>query len=175
MRFPILLCAAGLTACTSVAPSTILQLRQLSPLEADPAGFVIFMDLPDGIGIIEDSAVLTFGAVREDRDEGVEDTFVLERGRAGEAETFRIAEEDLDRIRELQRQISAWKAEDGDGTTGSLSIGIGGCRIGDGPEPRARLAVSMTLEEDGPVLPLIRPTAVRRALDVLEIEDLPPC
>ncbi|MFQ6548203.1 hypothetical protein AADZ90_009615 [Aestuariibius sp. 2305UL40-4] len=175
MRSLVILFAAGLTACTSVVPSTISQLRQLSPIEADPAGFVVFMDLPDGIGIIEDSAILQLGGVRDEQDESVEGTFVLERGQAGEAETFRIAEGDLERFRDLQSQIRTWKAEDEDGTTGSLSIGVGGCLIDEGPAPRARLAVSMTLEEDGPVLPLIRPTPVRRALDVLEVEDLPPC
>ena len=175
MRFLSILCAVGLASCTSVVPSTVSQLNRLSPVEADPSGFTIFVDLPEGLGIMEDSAMLVFGAERIGRVERVEGFFTLERGQVGEAETFRVAEEDLDRFRELQRQIGVWQAEDADGTKGSLSIGVGGCLIGEGPAPESRLAISMTVEEGGPVLPLIRPTAVERVLDVLNVEDLPPC
>ncbi|MFQ6552335.1 hypothetical protein AAD018_008320 [Aestuariibius insulae] len=175
MRIPLFAIALALSACTSVVRSTVAELETRSPVDTDPAAMTIVADLPPGLGIAEGSPTLRLSALRSDTGAQTEGVFVLARGGAPGAETFRVAPADLDRFRRLQAQIKDWKAEAASETKGQLNMGVKGCRIGAGPVPSASLSIAMQLEEDGPVLPLIRPTPIKRVLRITGVEELPDC
>ncbi len=175
MRLALLALVLTLPACTSVVRSTLSELERLSPVDTDPAAMTILADLPPGLGIAEGSPVLRLAATRTDPEESAEGLFILARGQAAGSETYRVAPEDLARFRALQARIRAWKAEDETGTKGQLSVSVDGCRTDAGPAPEARLSVSMQLERGGPVLPLIRPTPIKRVLRIAEVDELPAC
>ena len=170
MRFPIL-AALILCACSSVVPSTALRLSGLSPTTADPADFAVDLMLPEGIDIQPGTARLIFAVARTDTGQAQSGSFVLER----EGTVFRIAVDDVDRLRDLQATARQWDAENDAATSGSLSISLSPCRIGDGPERDARVSVGLRLAQEGAFLPLIRNGPLSAVASEDEIREMPLC
>ena len=173
MRLTIL-AALMLSACTSIVPSTIMQLNGLSPTTADPAGFEIAVDLPDGLDIRPGTARLTFAVARSDTGAAQTGTFVLER-REGSVTSFRVAPDDLSALRALQATARAWKAENPNATSGSLGLNVSPCKRGAGPANDARVSVAIRMEQDGAFLPLVRNGPISAVAEPDQIRDMGAC
>jgi hypothetical protein len=181
---PALLALLLVAACTSLVPSTVARLSALSPVEADPARIVVAVALPPGLGIGPGGATLQLTGERSDTGARSQGTYALRTAPASppdgvdpgaEVVTLAIAPEDLAAVRAQQALIRGWEAENGPATSGSLGLGIAGCRVGVGPEPAAKGAVWLRTEADGPFLPLVRPTRIGALLGTDDIAALPPC
>lgn len=148
---------AFLAGCASLVPSALARLTAVSPLSADPEGFVVALDLPPGVAVVPGSATLDLTASRSDTGETLSGRYVLARGRSADgALTYRVAARDLDRLRGLQARIRDWTRENAAATRGSLSVSLTGCRTGDGPSPDATVSVALKTAVDQPFRPLIR-------------------
>ncbi len=175
------------SACTSLVPSTLLQLSKLSPVTSDPGGFAVLLALPEGLDILPDSAKILLTAERSDTGAASAGTYTLQRlplaGRpAGlvAAEdavltSYRVNPADLDDFRAQQATIRAWEAENDAATSGAFRVTLEGCRIGAGPEETDKGSVYLRIEPDGNFLPLVRNAAIRNLLDAQDIADLAPC
>lgn len=172
---------AGLLAgCSSVVLPTAVQMRSVSPLDADPADYEIALDLPNGLDLQPGSEQLRLSATRSDTRAELGQTFVLERRAAsngapeadGRLAFYRVAPADLPRFRLLQADIAEMKQAAPDATKGSLSISLEGCRLGAGPTSEATGAVWIRTVREGPFLPLVRNGPVDK---LLQAEDLMPC
>ncbi|EBA13579.1 hypothetical protein [Roseobacter sp. CCS2] len=170
MRLPILATIA-LCACSSIVPSTALRLSGLSPTTADPADFAIDLALPAGIDIQPGTAQLIFGVSRSDTGQEQSGNFVLERA----GSVFLVAASDVDRLRALQATARQWGAENDAATEGVLGVILSPCRIGDGPDPKARVSVGLRLAQDGAFLPLVRNGPLSAVASEDEIRQMPLC
>ncbi|MEJ8561836.1 hypothetical protein QTO30_11835 [Yoonia sp. GPGPB17] len=170
MRIGVL-SALLLSACTSIVPSTVMRLNDVSPTTADLAGFAIDLSLPAGIDIVPGTAQLMFAVTRSDTGEMQSGAFVLER----EGSVFRVAPQDLSELRALQATARAWEAENEDASNGSLGISLSPCLIGDGPAPNARVSVGLRLAEDGAFLPLVRNGPLSAVAPDAQIRDMGAC
>ncbi len=139
MRTTIIGAFCALSACAPIAQTS---LDTWSPLETDPAVLRAAVDLPGGVGVPKDGAVLTFGAVRQDNGQAASQTFTLVQGQTAQGQlVFRLSDEDVAAYRTLQRQIGAWEAAAPDATDGTFSINVAACRMGDGPSDDAELSI----------------------------------
>ena len=163
-----------LQACGGLNPITLARLSQMSPLTADPAAIQVMIDFPDGIRIPRGSAVLGFEAELRSTGETIAGNFVLaETGAA--RRLYRIDPADIPEMRAFQARAKAWEATHPDDSSGSMSIDLQFCKIGEGPAPDATVDVSIRMETDGPFLPLIRNGAIYDAEGAEEIVNLPQC
>lgn len=162
-----------LSACTRIVPDTVSQLNALSPLEADPAGFAVAITLPKGLDITPQSARLMFAVARADTGETRDGAFVLERTSADQA-TYQVALRDLNALRALQEVAQQWK-NDGDATSGSLSVTMSPCRVGAGPADDARASVDIRIDANGPFLPLIRKGPISALAEPEQIRNMGAC
>ncbi|MEM9343046.1 MAG: hypothetical protein AAGA87_08380 [Pseudomonadota bacterium] len=157
-----------LSGCSSIVPGTVARLATYDPLTADPAGFAVVVDLPEGLGLTTENW-LSLTAARGD--ETVGDRFRLVR----DGEVWRIDPARLDALRALQAQAREWESEDPDGTSGSLGVSVEGCRVGDGPAEDATLTVHLRTEANAPLRPLLRNASVEDILAAAGVDILPPC
>mgnify|MGYP001801108867 CR=1 FL=1 len=165
----------SLGACAFVDFRTAERLSQLSPLNTDPSGVAVYLDLPDGLQVLPGSAVLTFGAVRTDT--GVEDFvyYTLEDIQADDLRGFRVAKEDHPMFRGQQLRLRAWEAAYPDATNGTFSVNAEFCTIDGGPAPGALASVFVQYEEGGTLNPLFIDAPVTRVFDASNIVTMPPC
>ncbi|MEP5154500.1 hypothetical protein [Planktotalea sp.] len=173
MRLP-LLSVLLLSACTSLVPSSAILLNQVSPYEADPAGFAVSLILPEGLEITEGSAQLTFSARNTETDEILETPLILERLKI-EGAIFHIAPKDLAALRETQSTAREWKAVDEDAVKGSLAVTIEPCKLGDGPATDAVASVAIRMSEDGAFLPLINNGPISAIIRQDALPEMKPC
>ena len=169
MKPLITLPCLALCACGAVNPVTALRLATLDPLTADPGAFIVRLDLPDGVGIEDGGATLSMQATRGADTRG--GTFDIVETVPG-SDIWRIAPDQLDALHSAQSTIAAWEAEAPDETTGSLSVDVRPCQLGDGPAETATLSVFLQLEPGGPFAPLLSEVAVR---DLTDGAMLPAC
>lgn len=179
--FPAAFLAAALTlaACASVAPGTAARLAALDPVTADPAAIEVALLLPPGLQVAPGTAVLTLAASRGDQ--RLSGDFRLQPRPApgvappagGSVAAFGLAPADLPRMRDLQAGIAGWR--DAGAAQGSLSVGVGGCALGSGPDPDATGAVLLRLAPDAPFRPLIRPTRLADLLGPEMLAAIAPC
>ncbi len=175
--FAAIAAGALLAGCATVNPITLARLATVSPLRADPADFTVFLRLPAGLDVAPGQARLVLLAERRDTGDTLEGRYVLERQDLPDGQqAWRVARPDLARLRADQARARAWKEAVPDESGGSLSLTVGGCRTDAGPiAPDATVDVGLTLERDGPRLPLISGAPVTRILDGAEMGELQPC
>jgi hypothetical protein len=162
----MVLCAVILQACSSVILPTVAKLSGLSPLEADPQDFQIAVTLPDGVAIPEGGAKFGFAFARSDTGEAHSESYPLEQRETRDGKTlFRIAPSDIEALRAFQAMAAAWEAEDPRATSGSITMSVVACSVGDGPAPDATFSTAVRISADGLFLPLIRNA---RVADVIE-------
>lgn len=161
-----------LSGCSNLVASTAARLADLSPLEADPGGFAIRADLPEGLDLVPGASELTLSATRDDG-MSASGTFAILK-MDGDEPLWRIDPARLDDLRTLQTRIRSWEEADPDGTTGSLGITVKGCRIGAGPAPDATLSLWIRITADTPLRPLLRNLPVAKIQDD-GARQLPPC
>lgn len=175
-RATYLLMMCLMAGCSAVLPAGLMRLTTLSPLEADPEGFAVTLDLPADIEIAPGSATLTLEATQTARDQTASGSFRLAESEAPDGgQTYRIATHDLERFRALQAQINAWESEDADATQGSLSVMVDACRLGDGPAPDSTVSVALQTAMDEEPFPLLRDAPLSRILRPADSAGLRPC
>lgn len=144
--------AASLPACATLNPVTALRLSRLDPLTADPAAIAARLTLPDGLGVRPGSAVLTLSASRQDTGEAFQHAYSLEEG----GTVWRLSPTDIRSLRAAQAEAARWRAEAPDESSGALSLSLGGCAIGAGPDPEATVSADLSLDGGVRYAPLIR-------------------
>ena len=159
MKDIILAISILLGACSTVVPSTLLQMQALDPLSADPADIALQVTLPDGVALLPEAGTLDLRAELPDGST-IGGSFPI----VAVGDVLRIAPATYADLRAPQTKINGWKAIDPDSTTGSLSVAIAPCLTGGEIPADTRLSVAIRLEQDGPFLPLIQDAPVARAL-----------
>lgn len=172
-----------LSACAQMVPATMAQLGAMSPLTADPGQIEVVLILPPGLDVPPGAARLAAKATRDG--ETLEGQYALatdtvplanvDLPKGAQALRFRLTSADAERMRAFQAQAGAWEAADPRGTSGSISVALSGCRLGDGPQPDARASVLIRTAPDGPLLPLFRDAPLREVIGAATLDALPPC
>lgn len=171
-----LLLVGVLSGCTSMVPGNALWLSQLDPLSADPGDITVALELPAGLGVLPDSVQLSLSAKRTGHG-SVGGSWVLAEARDPlDRRVYRVASQDLTELRTVQMQAQAWEEVDPGGTTGSLSLALGGRRT----VPAAQLAgargsVFLGLAQDQPPRALFRDAPVAEVLSAEDLAALPIC
>lgn len=165
-----------LAGCTSLVPGTALRLQGVDPLSADPGEISVAVELPEGLGVLPDSVKLGLAAQNADG-RTIADSWTLETLRQpGDRWVFRVAEADRAEMRRLQATARAWEEADPKGTSGSISVTLGGCRTdADADLSDARASVLIGFAADEPERPLFRNAPISEVLSDTELSLLPPC
>ena len=156
--FAVICLTAVVPACTMVPVTTQSALDRVDPLTADPAGFVLALDVPPGIGLREGAALIYLSAVRTDTSAqlaGAYELDAIEDEETGQL-TFRVAPEDVDRLRSDQAKVADWERSAPDATSGSLSVSATGCLTGEPVPSDARVSAGLRIRDGGPFLTLLR-------------------
>ena len=166
-----------LGACTSVVPSALARLNQLSPLESDPADIAVALDLPDRLDIKPGTATIGFRAERKDIGEVSTGTYVLRQREDKETGLVIFDIEDADQrdMRAQQSLVRLWKEKAPRQTSGSVSVAFQGCAIGTGPADEAEVSILMRTEQGGEFFPLVRGASMKDVLNILEVTEIDPC
>ncbi|MEM9426738.1 MAG: hypothetical protein AAGA06_08545 [Pseudomonadota bacterium] len=171
-----LLIVSLLSGCTAMSPGSALWLNQVDLLSADAADISVALALPPGLGVLPDSVTLSLSAARAGQG-SVGGSWTLEETRdAMDRHVYRIAAADRAELRRVQQQAAAWEDADPDGTAGSLSLALGGCRtvpaelLAD-----ARASVFLSLAPDQPPRALFRNAPVAEVLSDDNLRALPRC
>lgn len=171
-----MMCAFGLmSACGFVDFDTVREFADLSPLTADPAQVTVFLDLPDGLGILPGSANVTFGADRSDTGESDREIYVLQTVEVDGLTGLRIAPGDWPKFRGQQLRLRAWEAEADRATQGTFAVGGEPCAFGPGPAPEATASVFLQLASGGERRPLIDDAPISSWFDPADLASLPSC
>jgi hypothetical protein len=125
--------------------------------------------MPDGADIAQNGATFVLSMSRSDTGEERAGTFTLERRESSDGRSrIRIDPADLDAVRSLQATANAWETEDPVASSGSLTVGVIACSVGNGPADDANFSVWIRTVADGPFMPLIRNASVSDVLDAAE-------
>lgn len=170
--------AVGLGACDYVPLGTMVQMAGFDPLSASPLGFVVTVDLPEGVDLVPGSEQLRLEARRSDTGEVSDEVYVLDRRGAGAGKVaYRIANQDLARMRKQQALIRGWEDTVPDESNGSLSLSLTPCAKAE-VAPKARLSALLTVAEGGKSAPremrLLNNLPVRKLLPE-GLSELPSC
>lgn len=152
MRAFCLLVVASLVAgCGHVPLTSLPKLSRLDMMTLDARQLRVAVDMPDGLRVQRDSAIIITGLKESPGGPAIEERFVLEElgftepgGRPPEgAQVFRISEADLPRLSALRDQIRQRKQAFPKETSGYLTVTSGGCRTA--PLPSGPLYVDTLL------------------------------
>ncbi len=167
MRFTSIFATLALAGCASVNPGNMLALSQLSPLTADPTGIRAAVDLPMGVTIPADGAVLTFAAERSDTGQRDSGEFVLERLETAQGLLlFRLDPKDRADYILLRDKFNDWETDAPKATNGTFSIAVAACKTGSGPEPDATFSVYVATDAEAPLAAVIEDAPISDALEV---------
>ncbi len=165
------LSALALSACTSLAPTTVMRLGNLSPLTADPADFAVDLTLPSGIDVSPGKAILIFSVRRTDIERSEEGFFTLQRT----GSVFAIDPADYADLRALQALALDWQDENPDASSGALSVALSPCRIDEGPADDAKVSVAIQVAQGGAFLPLVRNGPLSAVTSDEQLQNMPDC
>lgn len=163
----------ALQGCGSVVLSTVAALNGQSPLTADPEGYEIAVDMPEGGDIAPDGAAINLFMSHAVLGESVDETYILQRRQTADGRIlFRINPRDLDAIRALQTKAIDWETNDPVASSGGFGVSVVACSVGDGPADDATFSVSIRTQVDGRFMPLIRNARITDAIAAVEdLED----
>lgn len=166
-----------LSACSSVVPSAVARLYQLTPLEADPADLAVALELPDGVQVRPGTAKIIFDARRTDIGETSKETYDLrtQTDLTSGLTVLAVDPDDYDALRAQQGLISDWEAANDEATEGSISVGFEGCKTGPGPAEDAMVSVLIRTERDGRFFALVKDATLAEVLQVLDLSEVKPC
>lgn len=166
MHFSSILAAIALVGCSSIDPSALVALSKLSPLTANPDDIRAGIDLPVGVTIPPDGAVLTFAATRSDTGQADMGVFELKRLETAQGMLlFRLDPEDRAEYIRLRDLFNAWETEARRATTGTFSIAVVACKTGSGPGPEATFSVYVATAADAPLSVLVEDAPIKDALE----------
>ena len=172
---PALMGATLLTACGFIDFDTAEQFSNMSPLTADPGAVTVFLDLPNGLGILPGSGSVTFGANRTDTGESDFEMYTLQTIEADGMIGFRLDPADWPRFRGQQLRLQAWENTAPRATEGTFAVGGEPCGIGPGPLPDATASVLVQFASETTRRPLINDAPIAEVFDQLDLDVMPPC
>lgn len=177
MKNLVLIAFLALSACTSISPSTLLHLSRFSLATVNPTDFTVDIIVPEGAGVVKDSAKFTVTAKQTPDSIELIEEFILQASATPEtALRFRIAPQDGPRLKAIQAKAAAWEKADAKAASGSISVYFGGCVYGDGPVPDAPVSAAIRTHPDAPFLPLFTNMPWSKIEDRLgEGVELPQC
>ncbi len=153
----------SLSACGQMNPLTLARLATMDPFANDPADIAVELQLPSGVRVPEGGASLGLSARFATTGESFEHSYVL--ARAGNI--YRVAENDLPRLRADIARARAWETEDADASTGSLSVGVAACAEWNGPTPDAVFSIRLSTDGGKTMMPLMTNVPIDRALEAV--------
>ncbi|SPF79594.1 hypothetical protein [Pseudoprimorskyibacter insulae] len=165
MTFRFFAIAALLAGCSYISSDTVERIANISPLKADPGDYTVRATLPEGLDVQPGGAVLSVAAQRNDTHAASREIYVLQRLDAGAGTVqFRIAPDDLPRLKAQQALIADWSDALGGTGIAQFSVDVKGCRVGAGPNLDDTMSVSLISASDGSTRQIVPPTAVRNVL-----------
>jgi len=162
----------ALSACTAANPVTLLKASRLSPLTADPEILGVNVELPTGVGVLPDGALISFYSERTDTGEALREAFVLQVI-GGTLYQFNPA--DLERLRTTQTTVRQWEDAAPRANSGGISLFIKPCVVGDGPEDDARASVQLRLDKSGTLNPLFTNQPISEVIGDQDLSEWPQC
>lgn len=170
MRHLLLSSLLVLTGCGSVVLSTVAQLNDLDPLTADPAGFAVAVDLPDGLENKPGDTSLTVQATRSSTGVELGRAYALEKSVLTDGRiVFTLPPHEADALRAMQQEAATWP-RDGSNTL-AMNASFGACRTENVPvtgDPR--FSVWLRLAQDAPLMPLVRNAPLSEVTDPATLE-----
>jgi hypothetical protein len=159
-----------------MAHETALWLRGVDPLSADPGEISVVLELPPGLEVLPGGVKLALSAERPGHG-SVSGAWTLDASRdPGARWVFRVAEEDRAELSAVQSRAQSWEEVDPEGTSGSLTLAVGGCRTV--PVERldgARASAFLRLSPEKPSRALFRDAPIADLLTTEDIAALPVC
>ena len=184
MKLSPFLTALFLAGCAALVPTTAMQLSALSPLDADPAALGLALVLPGGIAVASGGVTMVIEAAYRGGGQSLRVAAKLE-SRDGDAAIghqpgdsvtlYALSAADVVRLRELQRQVAIWNAQDPGGTSGSFSLGVTACTVGGGPDSDAKGSAFVKTASGGRYFPLIDNAGLRSLIGAELYDDMAPC
>lgn len=174
-RLTAIMGAAALAGCGFVDFATLEEVTDLSPLTADPASVTVFLDLPDGLGILPGSANVTFGALRADTAQSDYEIYPLQTVETDGLTGLRIAPNDWPKFRGQQMRLRGWEADAPKSTEGTFAVDGEPCAIGPGPASGATASVYLQLASGQDRQPLINDAPLTSWFSTSDLANLPPC
>lgn len=176
-----LLCALGvasaLSACGSVAPSTLMRLNTLDPFTADPNDMAVAMEMPAGLDLIPESTKMTFTAVHSPSGETWVGDYTLEEQRLVDGVViYTLSAADIADLTAAKADLERWRETSDGNSTLSLDVTAKSCRVPEsviGEDPR--VSVLLRLEEDGPLRPFLQEAPLSEYFDLSHLAELPQC
>lgn len=162
---------AGLSACVSMNPVTLVQLATLNPLTADPTQMAVALTLPEGVGVADGTAHMRIYAEHEDGESFDERFELLQDAQA----IWRVEPGARDRFRAAQGRAAEWEQSDAGAASGGFSVGFEPCTLGNGPGADARVSLSLQLEPGARFLPLFNNVPVEDLAEDADLTLLRPC
>lgn len=173
MIWPLVLC---LCACGSLSPMAVVQLMTLSPLETDPAHLAVALELPEGVKLPDGAAFIQLSAKQTKTGQTTDRRYpLLARSEGGNRTIYQVAPRDLETLRQQQSLILGWGEADKDATQGSFSVGLNGCKTGDGPQPDGVVNIFIRTAPDRAFVPMIKEMPWSEVLEQTKLEDLQSC
>ncbi len=171
-----LLAVCLLSGCASIAPEAALWVRDVDPLAADPGDISVALALPPGLGVMPGGVKLALSAARDGHG-AVSGDWTLEASRdPQERWVFRVAASDRAELRAVQAQAQQWEETDPDGTTGSLTLALAGCRTVPVAELQgARASAFLRLAPGEAARPIFRNAPIEGLLSAEDLTALPVC
>lgn len=164
-----LIASLSLSACGSVVMTTAAMLGMTNPLEADPGNYEIAVDIPDGVDVAKDGVKFTFAAKNTVLNTDQSYVYALARRETMDGRSlFRFAETDLPEIRAFQATSKQREMDNPDANSGSISVMVSFCKIGDGPADDDTFSVAIRTKPGGRFTTLIRNARVKDAIDLID-------
>lgn len=171
--------------------SSMWKLRNLDPLEADPAQISIAVRTDKSIGIADGGGRLELGFDANDDSVQIDESYVIEfaaepayapnlnkdRGTNETVTVFRLSQNDARRMRDMQARITAFRQS---GLEGTASFGVnlpGVCLHSQIPDGAVFVDIFMQTEIGGEFVLISRDVDLRAELDDSEfgMDDWPRC
>lgn len=165
-----------LCACSSVSLSGLARLYALSPMETDPSDIAVALTLPEGLALRPGTAVFGIRSGTKDGTKSSNESYILAPSPGPDGSTvYQIAERDWNKVRAQQKLVADWEAEDPRGHSGSISVSLEGCTVGDGPADDATLSIAMRTTPDGDFFTLVNEAPWGEAASKGGLESIKPC
>lgn len=137
---------AKVALCLGVCTHPIVALAgEPDPVNADPKFLAALIQLPNGVALKPDGALMLMSATRSDTGGTVSETYALVKG--SRDNEFVLSSADQRRFKEQQRVIREWKATL-EGVEGSFSLSLNPCLTD--PNVRTSARVSIAIRDTGP-------------------------
>lgn len=149
--------AVNLSGCSTLVPSTLRALEQISPLTANPADIAVSVQLTEGVNPVPSATLLGFSMARSDTGESKTVSVPLRIQETGtNTHILSIPPSQYDALRSFQATAQQWKAEAPRAAKGSLSLTAQVCTSDGQVPPGAKVSVSVQFAQGAPFEPLFR-------------------